>query len=103
MAGYAELRRQQAEARKAGRLVGIGLCSFVEICGIAPSQVLGAAGGGLGGWESSTVRVHPTGKVTVLTGSSAHGQGDETCFAQISTGGPPPRRAPACRCRAARS
>jgi carbon-monoxide dehydrogenase large subunit len=84
MAGYAELRRQQTEARKAGRLVGIGLCSFVEICGIAPSQVLGAAGGGLGGWESGTVRVHPTGKVTVLTGSSAHGQGHETCFAQIA-------------------
>ena len=83
MAGYADLRRQQAEARKAGRLVGIGLCSFVEICGIAPSQVLGGAGGGLGGWESSTVRVHPTGKVTVLTGSSPHGQGHETTFAQI--------------------
>ncbi|HXJ83386.1 MAG TPA: molybdopterin cofactor-binding domain-containing protein [Candidatus Methylomirabilis sp.] len=84
LAGYADLRRQQAEARRAGRLVGIGLCSFVEICGIAPSQVLGAAGGGLGGWESSTVRVHPTGKVTVLTGSSAHGQGHETCFAQVA-------------------
>jgi carbon-monoxide dehydrogenase large subunit len=83
MAGYADLRRQQAEARKAGRLMGIGLCSFVEICGIAPSQVLGSAGGGLGGWESSTVRVHPTGKVTVLTGSSPHGQGHETTFAQI--------------------
>jgi carbon-monoxide dehydrogenase large subunit len=83
MVKYADLRREQAEARKAGRLMGIGLCSFVEICGIAPSQVLGAAGGGLGGWESSTVRVLPTGKVTVLTGSSAHGQGHETAFAQI--------------------
>jgi carbon-monoxide dehydrogenase large subunit len=83
LAGYPELRRQQAEARKAGRLMGIGICSFVEICGIAPSQILGAAGGGLGGWESSTVRVHPTGKVTVLTGSSPHGQGLETSFAQI--------------------
>jgi carbon-monoxide dehydrogenase large subunit len=83
MASYADLRRQQAEARKAGRLMGIGICSFVEICGIAPSQVLGSAGGGLGGWESSTVRVLPTGKVTVLTGSSPHGQGHETTFAQI--------------------
>jgi aerobic carbon-monoxide dehydrogenase large subunit len=84
MAGYRELRRQQAEARKAGRLMGIGVCSFVEICGIAPSQVLGSAGGGLGGWESSTVRFSPTGKVTVLTGSSPHGQGHETAFAQIA-------------------
>jgi len=83
LVNYPALRREQAEARKRGRLVGIGLCSFVEICGIAPSQVLGAAGGGLGGWESSTVRVHPTGKVSVLTGSSAHGQGHETTFAQI--------------------
>jgi carbon-monoxide dehydrogenase large subunit len=83
LAGYPELRRQQTQARQAGRLLGIGICSFVEICGIAPSHVLGAAGGGLGGWESSTVRVHPTGKVTVLTGSSPHGQGLETAFAQI--------------------
>ena len=83
LAGYGDLRRQQAEARRAGRLYGIGVCSFVEICGIAPSQVLGAAGGGLGGWESSTVRVSPTGKVTVLTGSSPHGQGLETAFSQI--------------------
>ncbi len=83
MADYRELRRRQTEARQAGRLMGIGVCSFVEICGIAPSQVLGAAGGGLGGWESSTVRVSPLGKVTVLTGSSPHGQGHETAFAQI--------------------
>jgi aerobic carbon-monoxide dehydrogenase large subunit len=83
MVNYRGLRQEQAAARKGGRLLGIGLCTFVEICGIAPSQVLGSAGGGLGGWESATVRVHPTGKVTVLTGSSAHGQGHETTFAQI--------------------
>jgi aerobic carbon-monoxide dehydrogenase large subunit len=83
MIGYRQLRQEQAAARTAGRLMGIGVCSFVEICGIAPSQVLGSAGGGLGGWESATVRVHPTGKVTVLTGSSSHGQGHETAFAQI--------------------
>ena len=84
LAGYPEFRRQQADARKAGRLLGIGICSFVEICGIAPSQVpVGAAGGGARRLGVGTVRVHPTGKVTVLTGSSPHGQGHETTFAQI--------------------
>ncbi len=84
MVNYTQLRQEQGEARKAGRLLGIGICSFVEICGIAPSQVLGAAGGGIGGWESCTVRVLPSGKATVYTGSSAHGQGHETTFAQIA-------------------
>jgi carbon-monoxide dehydrogenase large subunit len=82
--GYAQLRREQAEARRQGRLLGIGLCSFVEICGAGPSAALGGAGAGIGFWEAGTVRVLPTGKATVYTGSSAHGQGHETTFAQIA-------------------
>jgi len=80
---YAELRREQAEGRKKGRLVGIGLASYVEICGLGPSQVAGAVGFQGGLWESAIVRVHPTGKVHVFIGASPHGQGEETTFAQI--------------------
>jgi carbon-monoxide dehydrogenase large subunit len=80
---YSGFRRRQEEARRQGKYLGIGLCSYVEICGMAPSQVLGAVGGGAGGWESATVRVHPTGKVTVLSGACWHGQGHDTGFAQI--------------------
>jgi carbon-monoxide dehydrogenase large subunit len=83
--GYEALKREQAErrARNDPKQLGIGLSSYVEICGMAPSQVLGAVGGQAGGWESATVRVHPTGKVTVLSGASSHGQGHQTTFAQI--------------------
>jgi carbon-monoxide dehydrogenase large subunit len=82
---YDGLKREQEERRQRGdrHQLGIGLSTYVEICGMAPSQVLGAVGGQAGGWESATVRVHPTGKVTVLTGSSSHGQSHETTFAQI--------------------
>lgn len=80
---YDGFRREQAAARREGRYLGIGLCSYIEICGLAPSQVLGAVGGGAGGWESADVRVHPTGKVTVLSGACWHGQGHDTGFAQI--------------------
>jgi carbon-monoxide dehydrogenase large subunit len=82
---YDGLKREQGERRQRGdrHQLGIGLSTYVEICGMAPSQVLGAVGGQAGGWESATVRVHPTGKVTVLTGSSSHGQSHETTFAQI--------------------
>ena len=83
LADYSGLRRQQEEARRAGRLVGIGFSSYVEICGMGPSAVAGAVGFQGGLWESATVRVHPTGKVTAFTGSSPHGQGEETTFAQI--------------------
>jgi carbon-monoxide dehydrogenase large subunit len=82
-AGYQDLRRRQQDLRRHGRYLGIGLTTYVEICGMAPSQVLGAVGGGAGGWESATVRVHPTGKVTVFSGSSSHGQGHITSFSQI--------------------
>ncbi len=79
MVGYKKLRAEQAEARKQGRLMGIGVSTYVEICALGPSQAMPA-----GGWESATVRVEPTGAVTVLTGSSPHGQGQETSFAQIA-------------------
>jgi aerobic carbon-monoxide dehydrogenase large subunit len=82
--GYQQLREEQAAARAQGRLVGVGICSFVEVCGAGPSAALGAAGVGIGFWEAGTVRVLPTGKATVYTGSSAHGQGHETTFAQIA-------------------
>jgi carbon-monoxide dehydrogenase large subunit len=78
-ADYAALRRQQAEARAEGRLMGIGLSTYGEICAMGPSPALPA-----GGWESATVKIEPTGKVTILTGASPHGQGEETTFAQVA-------------------
>ena len=82
-AGYPALREEQATARAAGRHVGIGVTSYVEICGLGPSQVAGAIGFQGGLWESAIVRMHPTGKVHVFIGASPHGQGEETTFAQI--------------------
>ena len=70
-------------ARAAGRKVGTGLCSWVEVCGIGPSAVMAASGIGAPGWESATVRLHPTGKATVITGTSPHGQGHATSWSQI--------------------
>jgi carbon-monoxide dehydrogenase large subunit len=75
---YPALRREQEAARKAGKLMGIGISTYGEICAMGPSIALPA-----GGWESATVKIEPTGKVTVLTGASPHGQGEETTFAQI--------------------
>ena len=77
--GYAELRQEQRKAREEGRIVGVGISTYVEICAMGPSQAMPA-----GGWESATVRIEPTGKVTVMTGVSPHGQGQETSFAQIA-------------------
>jgi carbon-monoxide dehydrogenase large subunit len=77
--GYAKLREEQKKARDEGRLVGIGISTYVEICALGPSQAMPA-----GGWESATVRIEPTGKVTIMTGASPHGQGQETSFAQIA-------------------
>jgi carbon-monoxide dehydrogenase large subunit len=79
MADYRKLREEQKKARKDGRLMGIGVSTYVEICAIGPSPATPA-----GGWESATVRIEPTAKVTVLTGASPHGQGQETSFAQIA-------------------
>ena len=74
--------RKASEAAK-GKLRGIGLSCYIEACGLAPSQVAGALGAGVGLWESGEVRVNPTGSVSVLTGSHSHGQGHETTFAQL--------------------
>jgi carbon-monoxide dehydrogenase large subunit len=79
LSSYAKLREEQKRAREQGRLIGIGISTYVEICALGPSQAMPA-----GGWESATVRIEPTGKVTVLTGASPHGQGQETSFAQIA-------------------
>lgn len=80
---YPNFRKEQEKAWKEGRYLGIGFSTYVEICGLGPSQVAGAVGFQGALWESALVRVHPTGKVTVLTGASPHGQGEETTFAQI--------------------
>ena len=80
---YAALRSEQAEARKKGRYLGVGVGLYVEICGLGPSQVAGAVGFQGGLWESAIVRFHPSGKAHVFIGSSPHGQGEETTFAQI--------------------
>ncbi|MGD9894497.1 MAG: glyceraldehyde dehydrogenase subunit alpha [Dehalococcoidia bacterium] len=79
MIGYDELRRDQERKRAEGKLVGIGISTWAEICGFAPS----AAMPGTGGWEYALVKVERTGKVTVHTGASPHGQGQETSFAQV--------------------
>ena len=84
--GYDQLRKEQAESRKKGRLMGIGLSSYVEICGLGPSSVVTSTGFAGGLWGASTVRLHPTGKATVYTGGHPHGQGEETTFAQIVAG-----------------
>ncbi len=75
---YPNLRAEQQRAREEGRLMGIGLSTYGEICAMGPSAAMPA-----GGWESATVKIEPSGKVTVLTGASPHGQGEETTFAQI--------------------
>ncbi len=86
MVGYQNFRKAQAEARQQGRYLGLGLSSYIEICGVAPSAWIGLPGQGWGAgmWESANVRVHLTGKVVVTTGSHSHGQGLETTFAQIA-------------------
>ena len=83
LSGYEQVRREQAAARPKGRYLGIGVSTYIEACGPAPSAVAGSLGAGAGLWESGQVRVDPTGTVTVFTGSHSHGQGHETTFAQI--------------------
>jgi carbon-monoxide dehydrogenase large subunit len=85
MVGYKNFRNEQAKARKQGRYLGIGLSSYIEICGVAPSSWIGLTGQGWGAamWESANVRVHLTGKVVVTIGTQSHGQGHETTVAQI--------------------
>ena len=83
MVNYPQLRAEQVVGRTKGKYMGIGLSSYIEACGLAPSHIVGSLGAQAGLYESGVVRVHPTGKVTVLTGSHSHGQGHETTFAQI--------------------
>jgi len=85
MFGYDELRAEQKQRRESGDRVqlGIGISTFTEMCGLAPSRVLGALNYGAGGWENAAIRLSGTGKVEVVTGASAHGQGHETAFSQI--------------------
>src|SRR5678816_728078 len=75
---YTALRARQREARAQGKLMGIGISTYGEICAFGPSPYTPA-----GGWESATVRIEPSGQVTVHTGISPHGQGEETTFSQI--------------------
>ncbi|WP_131740365.1 xanthine dehydrogenase family protein molybdopterin-binding subunit [Actinomadura roseirufa] len=83
---YDKLRAEQAErrARRDPVQLGIGVSTFTEMCGIAPSRVLGSLSYGAGGWEHAAVRVLPSGKVEVVTGTSPHGQGHATAWAQIT-------------------
>jgi carbon-monoxide dehydrogenase large subunit len=85
MFGYDELRAEQQRRRDAGDPVqlGLGVSTFTEMCGLAPSRWLGEQGYVGGGWEHAVVRMLPTGKVEVLTGTSPHGQGHETAWSQI--------------------
>ncbi len=78
LAGWDALLREQQEARANGRLFGIGVSTYVEICAMGPSKAMPA-----GGWEWGSVRMEISGKVTAITGASPHGQGQETSFAQI--------------------
>ena len=83
--GYDQLKAEQAERNARGDSVrlGIGVSTYTEMCGLAPSRVLGSLSYGAGGWEHASIRMLPTGKVEVVTGSSAHGQGHETAWSQI--------------------
>ncbi len=83
IADYKALRNKQREMRDQGKHLGIGFSTYVEICGLGPSEVAGAIGFGGGLWESAIVRFHPSGKVKLMVGVNPHGQGEETTFAQI--------------------
>ena len=78
--GFGKRKRDSA---RHGKLRGLGYSTYIEACGIAPSQAVGSLGAGVGLWESAEVRVNPTGSVEILTGSHSHGQGHETTFAQL--------------------
>ena len=83
LADYKGFPARRAEAKNRGKLRGIGVASYIEACGIAPSSLVGALGARAGLYEAATIRVNPTGSVSVLTGSHSHGQGHETTFAQV--------------------
>ena len=83
MLDYEEFRERQQAAREEGRHLGVGLSAYVEACGAAPSEIAGQLGAQAGLWESSLVRFQPSGTVSVYVGTSGHGQGHDTTFAQI--------------------
>ncbi len=85
--GYDALKAEQAERRASGDPVqlGIGISTFTEMCGLAPSRTLGALKYVAGGWEHCTIRALPTGKIELITGTSPHGQGHETAWSQIAS------------------
>jgi carbon-monoxide dehydrogenase large subunit len=83
MADVAGFAKRKEEAAKRGKLRGLGYAAYIEACGIAPSAVAGSLGARAGLFEAGEIRVHPTGSVTVFTGSHSHGQGHETTFAQV--------------------
>jgi carbon-monoxide dehydrogenase large subunit len=85
IAGYDELRSEQAERRgqNASKQLGVGISAYVEMCGLAPSRLLAQLSFGAGGWEHAEVRVLPTGVVELVTGTAPHGQGHETSWAMI--------------------
>jgi len=82
-ADYAGFAQRRQDAAKRGKLRGLGIATYIEACGIAPSAVAGALGARAGLYETAEVRVHPTGSITVFTGTHSHGQGHETTFAQL--------------------
>ena len=83
LADVAGFEKRKSISQANGKLRGIGYSSYIEACGIAPSNIAGALGARAGLFECGEVRVHPTGSVTVFTGSHSHGQGHETTFAQV--------------------
>lgn len=83
MANYNGFAGRRSESESQGKLRGIGLACYIEACGIAPSALVGALGARAGLYEAATIRVNPTGSVSVMTGSHSHGQGHETTFAQV--------------------
>ena len=84
-AGYMNLEALKAEAKSRGRLLGMGLSTYIEVCGVAPSKWIGAVGEGWGAamWESANIKVHLTGKIIVTVGTQPQGQGHETTYAQV--------------------
>ena len=82
-ANYEKLKEERSAARSDGNLMGIGFSTYIEACGIAPSAVVGSLGARVGLYDAASIRVHPTGKVTIFVGAHSHGQGHETTFAQI--------------------
>jgi carbon-monoxide dehydrogenase large subunit len=83
LADYTGVAGRKAASKAGGKLRGVGISSYIEACGIAPSAVVGSLGAGVGLWESAELRFNPTGNLQILTGSHSHGQGHETTFAQI--------------------